>query len=123
MNKILNLFIILALFQCKSQVKDNSQASSNQNRAMEQQTITVKNQEGLIGYWEPLKKHTINYTQPNTYDSQYTCIVEGELGESYQKQGTVVVFSGTLYQNAETPQPMLGGQQIYWLKLDAIKVK
>jgi hypothetical protein len=119
MKKVLSIFIIVTLIHCKAQVKD----SSNQNATMEKNSQSIKNQEGIIGYWPSLKKYTVNYSQPNTYDAQYTCIIEGDLDEGFKKEGIKVIFSGKIYKNEQTPQPMLGGQQIFWLKLDSISAK
>jgi hypothetical protein len=123
MQKFLSIFIVMTLFQCKCPMKNNNNPSPTPSTTMEKDSKIIKNQEGIIGYWESLKKYTINYNQPNTYDGQYTCIIEGNLNEEYKKQGISVVFSGTIYKNAETPQPMIGGQQVFWLKLDSIKIR
>ncbi len=83
----------------------------------------IKNQEGIIGYWQSLKKHTVNFSMPGTYDAQITGIIDSDLDESFKKQGLKVVFSGKIYKNAETPKPMMGGQEVFWISLESIDKK
>lgn len=119
------IFMLVHLCKCTNQNKKETQTPVNPNQTMEKNLsmTDILNQEGIIGYWESLNKYTINFSKAGTYDSQITGIIEGILADNYKKQGMAVVFSGKMYQNAETPKPIMGGQQVFWLKLDSIKAK
>jgi hypothetical protein len=123
--KITFVFLmLLPLLTCNPLSKESPKNASNQPPIREKNlaTMNLLNQEGIIGYWEDLKKYTINFSQAG-YDAQITGIIDGALSDNLKKQGTKVVFSGKLYQNAETPKPMMGGQQVFWLTLEAIQPK
>jgi hypothetical protein len=81
--------------------------------------LEAKNQEGIIDFWEGIKKYTISYSQPGTIDSQITLVVD-DLPEEFQKPGMKVRFSGTYEEDANLPKPMMGGQKIYLCKLGEI---
>ncbi len=80
----------------------------------------IKDQEGIIGFWHPLKKYTINFSILNSFDSQITGIIENDIDEDFKKEGLKVVFSGRIYKNQGTPKAVMGGQDVFWLNLDKI---
>lgn len=85
--------------------------------------IEIKNQEGKVGYWISPEKYTISYFQKGTIDQQNTCLIEGDFPNEFKKEGLEVVFSGKIYQNASTPKSIMGGQEVYWLKISKIQKK
>ena len=125
MRTIFVIFMLLHFFKCTNQNKKENQTHINPNQTMEKNlsATDIVNQEGIIGYWESLNKYTINFSKAGTYDGQVTGIIQTDLSDIYKKQGMAVVFNGKIYQNSETPKPMMGGQQVFWLKLDSIKAK
>ncbi|GAA4397031.1 hypothetical protein GCM10023187_05840 [Nibrella viscosa] len=81
----------------------------------------ISNQKGIVGYWIDLNRYTILYSPANSYDTQYTCIVKNTLPAALQKEGTKVIFSGTISTSKDLPKPMMGGQQLFWIQVDEIR--
>ena len=81
---------------------------------------TLENKQGIIGYWPELDKYAITFSNTNTFDTQFTCILNGDMPENFRKQGLRVIFSGTIYRDSETPLPRLGGEEVFWVSLQTI---
>ncbi len=118
----MKFLIILLLVGCPS-LNNNSKNTPNIGSQEMSNFIEIKNQEGRVGYWMSPEKYTISYWQKGTVDGQYTCLIDGDFPKEFKREGLEVVFSGKIYQNASTPKPMMGGQQVYWLKISKIQKK
>jgi hypothetical protein len=80
----------------------------------------IADQAGIVGFWPELGRYTISFSPAGAYDTQYTCILNGEMPEGFRQQGMRVCFSGTIARDAQTPPPRLGGEATFWLSLSAI---
>lgn len=74
----------------------------------------ITDQKGEMAYIDSLDKWAVNLTQPG-YDNLWTCILCGEIPDSLQVPGKVVVISGELKASCGKPTPVLGGQQIFYI--------
>jgi hypothetical protein len=81
----------------------------------------IENQKAIVGYWNEMNRYTINFSYQGVYDTQYTCILDGEMPEALRTQGLQVVVSGTIYRNSETPKPRFGGEKTFWISVRAIR--
>ncbi len=121
-----NLFILLfagAAFQINSLLvscnvhKIEVKKSSRNFNTMEK----IKNTSGIVGFWEEVNSFTITVSQVGTYDSQILFVVDN-MPVDFKISGLKVQFSGSFENNPELPPPSLGGQVIYQLYLDKIKL-
>jgi hypothetical protein len=81
----------------------------------------VEDERGVVGFWGPLGRFTINFTRQGSYDAQCTGVLDGEMPPGFRQQGLAVLFSGRLYRDAHTPPPRHGGEETFWLTLASIR--
>ena len=76
----------------------------------------------LVGFYEPIQRFTINLSQSEAHDAQWTCVVDGELPAAFRKQGLRVIVSGRLYRTPQLPPARFGGEKLFWIALSKIQL-
>lgn len=87
--------------------------------------VKLRDQKGIIGFWEALGKYTINISIPGTIDSMLTCILpeESMLPGELRKPGTKVLLTAVVSdEDPGLPSPLLGGQKVYEV-IEIVKMK
>lgn len=86
--------------------------------------IQIRNQRGVIGFWEEHGKYTVNLALPETIDEMCTCIVPdaGMIPAELRHPGQQVFLTAVVTEGAPgLPPPALGGQKVFLvLQIDAI---
>lgn len=70
---------------------------------------------GQLGYYNDLRKWTINYHIPGSYDSIMTCIICVDIPDSLKSIGKFVAFSGNIKEGCDYPKPTFHGQGIFYI--------
>ncbi|TAF67211.1 MAG: hypothetical protein EAZ55_02495 [Cytophagales bacterium] len=84
---------------------------------------TVLDEKGTIGYDSEWKKYFISIESSSQSVDNFVQAIPCNLPEELQKVGAKVVVSGTLKVSCNDPKPYIGGQQIYYIQLNQIKLQ
>lgn len=118
------LVIAALLVGCASGVTQTQKDMNTHNKMNYMDKKRVEQQKGIVGYWDDLEKYTISFHEENTIDGQFTCIVPDPsmVPEQLRKNGTHIIFSGTITKDAQLPSARMGGEQVFLLaELENIK--
>jgi len=110
------LFIAAILTQNSSCTKDPADTCRYDACDPRRKTVaTVTDWDGQMIYFDNLQKWAINHRIPDTYDSTATCIICGNIADSFKTAGRTVIFSGAVKEGCGSPKPATGGQGIYYI--------
>jgi cytochrome c-type biogenesis protein CcmE len=83
--------------------------------------MTANNWIGRMSYNNSVEKWAVNVPILNTIDGLRTCIICGNLPDSFKVNGKQVTISGQLKDGNNNPKPEIGGQVIYYITEWTIK--
>lgn len=114
MKYILNLMSIALIansFSCKKQNLCDTDMCDSKRKTV----FKADNWKGTLGYYNNLRKWTVNVHIPNTIDGLRTCIICPDIPDSLKTMGRTVTFSGDIKESCGNITPELRGQEIYFV--------
>ncbi|MCB9034391.1 MAG: hypothetical protein H6553_11170 [Chitinophagales bacterium] len=109
---IQSLAFLLFAFCDRNETDSCDYDMCNPNRST---ILVAENWTGYLSYYNDLNKWAANIHIQGTIDGIRTCIICSDIPDSLKIIGKTVVISGELKESCDTPTPVLGGQEIYFI--------